>query len=74
MNDQMSILHLRLAVVGGMVITGAGLLSFLYFRHFPVLSFTVGPLISLTAWRGLREFQRKKNFVVIRLASARRRS
>jgi hypothetical protein len=71
MDEQTSILHLRLAVVGGMVITGAGLVSLLAYEHFPVLSFTVGPLISLVAWRGLREFQRRKSFVVIRVAARR---
>ncbi len=71
MDEQTSILHLRLAVVGGMVITGAGLVSLLEFQHVAVLSFTVGPLISLMAWRGLREFQRRKSFVVIRMTSGR---
>ncbi len=69
----MNIMHLRLAIVGGFVIVAFGLVSLLGFHHMPILSFTVGPLISLTSWRALREIQRKKNFVEIRLSASGRR-
>ncbi len=69
----MNIMHLRLAIVGGGVIVAFGLVSLLRFHHMPILSFAVGPLISLTAWRSLREFQRRKSFVEIRLTPASRR-
>ena len=44
----MTIMHLRLAVIGGAVIVAFGLASLLRFHHMPILSFTVGPLISVT--------------------------
>lgn len=69
----MNIMHLRLAIVGGFVIVAFGLVSLLGFHHMPILSFTVGPLISLTSWRALKEIQRKKNFVEIRLSASDRR-
>jgi uncharacterized protein (DUF3084 family) len=53
-----SILHLYLAIVGGMVIAGAGLASFLWFDRLPLLSFLVGPLISATALASLQTFRR----------------
>jgi hypothetical protein len=70
MDEKMNIMHLRLAIVGGFVIVAFGLVSLLGFHNMPILSFTVGPLISLTSWRALREIQRKKSFVEIRLSSA----
>jgi hypothetical protein len=73
MDDTMNIMHLRLAIVGGIVIVAFGLVSLLGFHNMPILSFTVGPLISLTSWRALREIQRKKNFVEIRLSASHRR-
>jgi hypothetical protein len=73
MDDKMNIMHLRLAIVGGGVIVAFGLISLLGFHHMPVLSFTVGPLISATSWRALTELQRKKKFVEIRLSPASRR-
>jgi hypothetical protein len=73
MDDKMNIMHLRLAIVGGGVIVAFGLASLLRYHHLPILSFTVGPLISVTCWRALREFQRKKEFVEIRLTPASRR-
>ena len=54
-----SILHLYLAIVGGMIIAGAGLISFLWFGRLPLLSFVVGPLISATALASLQTFRRK---------------
>lgn len=69
----MNIMHLRLAIVGGFVIVAFGLVSLLGFHHMPILSFTVGPLISLTSWRALKEIQRKKSFVEIRLSASDRR-
>jgi hypothetical protein len=73
MDEESKILHLRLAVIGGFVIFAFGLVSFLFYHHLPILSFTVGPLISLTSWRALQGFQRRKSFVEIRLSSARDR-
>ena len=73
MDEQMNIMHLRLAIVGGGVIVAFGLLSLLRFHHFPILSFTVGPLISFTSWRALREYQRRRKFVEIRLSPIARR-
>jgi len=73
MDEDSKIMHLRLAFVGGFVIVAFGLVSLLGYHHLPILSFTVGPLISLTAWRALQGFQRKKSFVEIRLSSARTR-
>ena len=70
MDEKTNIMHLRLAVVGGFVIVAFGLVSLLRYHHMPILSFTVGPLISFTSWRALREFQRKKSFAEIRLSSA----
>ncbi|MDB5393804.1 MAG: hypothetical protein JWM91_1310 [Rhodospirillales bacterium] len=69
----MNIMHLRLAIVGGGVIVAFGLVSLLRFHHLPILSFTVGPLISATSWRALREIHRKKKFIEIRLTPASRR-
>ncbi len=60
-------MHLRLAILGGIVIVAAGILSLLRYHHLPLLSFAIGPLISFTAWRGLREIHRKRNFAEIRL-------
>ena len=71
MDEESKIMHLRLAVVGGFVIVAFGLVSLLGFHRMPILSFTVGPLISFTSWRALQGFQRKKSFVEIRLSSAR---
>jgi len=73
MDDKMNIMHLRLAIVGGGVIVAFGLISLIGFHHMPILSFTVGPLISATSWRALKELQRKKQFVEIRLRSGSRR-
>jgi hypothetical protein len=73
MDEKMNIMHLRLAVVGGFVIVAFGLVSLLGFHHMPILSFTVGPLISFTSWRALKEIQRKKSFVEIRLSASDRR-
>ncbi len=67
MDDKINIMHLRLAIVGGFVIVVFGLASLLIQHHLPLLSFTVGPLISLTSWRALKELQRRKDFVEIRL-------
>jgi hypothetical protein len=71
MDEKTNIMHLRLAIVGGFVIVAFGLVSLLGYHHMPILSFTAGPLISLSSWLALREFQRKKSFVEIRLSSAR---
>ena len=57
-DTRISILHLYLAVVGGMVIVGAGLVSLVWFDRLPVLSFIVGPLISVTALSSLQTFKR----------------
>jgi hypothetical protein len=73
MDEQTSILHLRLAIAGGGVIVAFGLISLLGFHNMPILSFTAGPLISLTAWRSLKEIQKRKSFVEIRLEPKRRR-
>jgi hypothetical protein len=73
MDEYSKIMHLRLAFVGGFVIFAFGLVSLLGYHHLPILSFTVGPLISLTAWRVLQGFQPRKSFVEIRLSSARPR-
>jgi hypothetical protein len=73
MDEETKIMHLRLAVVGGFVIVAFGLVSLLGYHHLPILSFTVGPLISLTSWRALQGFQRKKSFVEIRLSARDRR-
>ena len=73
MDDKLKIMHLRLAIVGGGVIVAFGLISLLLFHHLPILSFMVGPLISATSWWALREIQRKKNFIEIRLTPASRR-
>ena len=73
MDEETKIMHLRLAIVGGFVIFAFGLISLLGYHHLPILSFTVGPLISLTSWRALQGLQRKKSFVEIRLSSARDR-
>jgi hypothetical protein len=70
MDDKTAIMHLRLAIVGGCVIVAVGILSMLRYDHVPVLSFVIGPLISYTAWRGLREVTRKRGFAQIRLRSA----
>jgi hypothetical protein len=67
MDDKTTIMHLRLAIVGGAVIVAAGLLSLLRYNHIPFLSFAIGPLISFTAWRSLREVQRRRNFAQIRV-------
>jgi len=73
MDEETKIMHLRLAIAGGFVIFAFGLISLLFYHHLPILSFTVGPLISLTSWRALQGFQRRKSFVEIRLSSARDR-
>jgi hypothetical protein len=73
MDENMTIMHLRLATLGGGVIVAFGLASLLCFHHMPILSFTVGPLISVTSWRALKEIQRKKKFVEIRLTPTSRR-
>jgi hypothetical protein len=73
MDDKMIIMHLRLAIVGGMVIVAAGLLSLLRYHHLPLLSFAIGPAISYAAWRSLREMRRKRNFAEIRLGQGSRR-
>jgi hypothetical protein len=73
MDEKTNIMHLRLAVVGGFVIVAFGLVSLLCYHRMPILSFTVGPLISLTSWRALQGLRRKKSFVEIRLSSARGR-
>ena len=53
-----SVLHLYLAIAGGMIIAGAGLVSFLWFGRLPLLSFVIGPLISATALASLQTFRR----------------
>ena len=58
-DSRISILHLYLAVAGGMVIVGAGLISLLWFDRLPVLSFVIGPLISATALSSLQTFKRR---------------
>lgn len=58
MDDKLRIMHLYLALAGGALIVAVGLFSFLRFHHFPVLSFTIGPLISAAAWSSLRELKR----------------
>jgi hypothetical protein len=58
MDDKLRIMHLYLAIAGGALIVAVGLFSFVRFQHFPVLSFTVGPLISIAAWTSLRDFKR----------------
>ena len=73
MDEKTNIMHLRLAIVGGFVIVAFGLVSLLGYHHLPILSFTVGPLISLTSWRALQGFRPRKSFVEIRLSSARTR-
>jgi len=73
MDEDTKIMHLRLAIVGGFVIFAFGLISLLAYHHLPILSFAVGPLISLASWRALQGFQRKKSFVEIRLSSGRDR-
>jgi hypothetical protein len=73
MDEETKIMHLRLAVVGGFVIVAFGLISLLGFHRLPILSFTVGPLVSLTSWRALQGFQRRKRFVEIRLSARDRR-
>jgi hypothetical protein len=73
MDEESKIMHLRLAVVGGFVIVAFGLVSLLGYHHLPILSFTVGPLISLTSWRALQGFRPRKSFVEIRLSSAQTR-
>jgi hypothetical protein len=67
MDEKTVIMHLRLAIAGGMIIVAVGILSLLGYHHMPILSFAVGPLISLTAWRSLRELQRKRSFAEIRV-------
>ena len=69
----MTIMHLRLAVIGGAVIVAFGLASLLRFHHMPILSFTVGPLISVTSWRALKGMRRSQKFVEIRLTPGSRR-
>ena len=58
-DSRIPILHLYLAVLGGMIIVGAGLVSLVWFNHVPVLSFIVGPLISVTALSSLQTFRRR---------------
>ena len=58
-DDRLAILHLYLAVLGGMVIAGAGLVSFLWFDRLPVLSFVIGPLVSAVALMSLHDFKAK---------------
>jgi len=72
MDEKTSILHLRLAIVGGGVIVAFGLVSLLAYHNMPILSFTAGPVISLMAWRALKDMQRRKSFVEIRLFPTRR--
>ena len=54
MDNELNILHLRLAIVGGVVIVAFGLISLLGYHNMPVLSFVVGPLISISSWRALK--------------------
>ena len=58
-DSRISILHLYLAIAGGAVIVGAGLISLVWFDRLPVLSFVVGPLISATAFSSLQTFKRR---------------
>jgi hypothetical protein len=73
MDDELNILHLRLAIVGGIVIVAFGLISLLGYHNMPVLSFVVGPLISISSWRALKGIEHRKGFVEIRLRNRRRR-
>jgi hypothetical protein len=73
MDEKLAIMHLRLAIVGGMVIVCVGVLSLLRFHHFPILSFVIGPLISLTALNGLRELAPRRRPIEIRITPERRR-
>jgi hypothetical protein len=73
MDDKTIIMHLRLAITGGMIIVAAGLLSLLRYHHLPFLSFAIGPAISYAAWRSLREMRRKRNFAEISLRQGSRR-
>ena len=70
----MNIMHLRLAVVGGIVIVAFGLVSLLGYHHLPVLSFHRRAIDQLHLMAGVcGNLQRKKSFVEIRLSSARGR-
>jgi hypothetical protein len=60
MDDKLRIMHLYLAIAGGALIVAVGLFSFLRFQHVPLLSFTIGPLVSIAAWASLRELKRAK--------------
>ena len=60
MDDKLRIMHLYLAIAGGMFIVAVGLVSLVRFHHLPVLSFAVGPLISAAAWTTLREMKRAR--------------
>lgn len=73
MNDEMNNLHLRLAIVGGIVIVAFGLISLLAYHNMPVLSFVVGPMISISSWRALKALEHRKGFVEFRLPTRRRR-
>jgi hypothetical protein len=73
MNDELNVLHLRLAVVGGIVIVAFGLISLLAYHNMPILSFVVGPMISISSWRALKALEHRKGFVEIRLPTRRRR-
>ena len=72
MDEQTSILHLRLAIAGGVVIVAFGLVSLLAYHNMPIMSFIAGPVISLMAWRALKDIQRRKSFVEIRIEPTRR--
>jgi hypothetical protein len=73
MDDELNILHLRLAIVGGVVIVAFGLISLLSYHNMPVLSFVIGPLISISSWRALKGMGHRKGFVEIRVRNRRRR-
>jgi hypothetical protein len=73
MDEKTIIMHLRLAIAGGIVIVAAGLLSLLRYHHLPLLSFAIGPAISYAAWRSLRDIRRTRNFAEIRLTRGVRR-
>jgi len=73
MDDELNILHLRIAIVGGIVIVAFGLISLLAYHNMPILSFVAGPLISISSWRALKALEHRKGFVEIRLRTRRRR-
>jgi hypothetical protein len=73
MDEKLAIMHLRLAIAGGVAIVCVGILSLIRFHHFPILSFVVGPMVSLTAWRSLRELAPGRRPVHIRIMPGPRR-